>query len=467
MPRMKNYRSYKGGRMTDRYTRLYLSPENQYLAGSPVVISAGALLKDNQNGRIIAQLKFKRISKESIKALKVSICAYDAMGELVDDNIEYIYMDINPERDEEFGQKTPIILKNPTIRSFTAAVTEVAFFDNSIWRSKNRGWEDLHTAMPITFFVNDQELIKQIKLEYGRDSKYIYSQENAGVWYCICGALNTSEDTLCHNCHRPLEELKKIDLKTLELHKEERLQKEREEAEERRVEEEKELQIKEAQERDCLEKREDVNKKVLDFTGKISSKSILIAIAATIAVIACVFGIKEYRAQRNPMYYVSHYIVENGVQYEENRYTMDWMVDIMDGGDVFWGVDKSISEDGIYCIYEMNEQSQKNSDSNHTALLTKISILFPANNGVGDYAVTYLYKGKEYQTSGTYDFSNYEKGNVKINGTINLDDGKNLSQETTAETLEKIAEASISFITKTIETENLKVSLSDLGFESR
>ena len=43
--------------MEERYTRLFSLPENLYSAGAPVMIAAGALLKDNQTGKVLAQLK--------------------------------------------------------------------------------------------------------------------------------------------------------------------------------------------------------------------------------------------------------------------------------------------------------------------------------------------------------------------------------------------------------------------------
>ena len=39
--------------MAERYTRLYTLPENLYTEGAPLVIAAGALLKDNQTGKVL------------------------------------------------------------------------------------------------------------------------------------------------------------------------------------------------------------------------------------------------------------------------------------------------------------------------------------------------------------------------------------------------------------------------------
>ena len=59
--------------MAERYTKLYTLPGNLYAAASPVLISAGALLKDSQTGKFLSQLKFKNISPRDISALKVLV----------------------------------------------------------------------------------------------------------------------------------------------------------------------------------------------------------------------------------------------------------------------------------------------------------------------------------------------------------------------------------------------------------
>ena len=43
--------------MSERYSKLSALPENLYSTGAPVIIAAGALLKDNQTGKVLAQLK--------------------------------------------------------------------------------------------------------------------------------------------------------------------------------------------------------------------------------------------------------------------------------------------------------------------------------------------------------------------------------------------------------------------------
>ena len=69
--------------MAERYTKLYTLPANLYASGSPALISAGALLKDSQTGKVLCQLKFKNISPRVISALKVLVIGYDMSYEEV------------------------------------------------------------------------------------------------------------------------------------------------------------------------------------------------------------------------------------------------------------------------------------------------------------------------------------------------------------------------------------------------
>lgn len=59
--------------MSERYSKLFTLPPNLYSEGAPVVIAAGALLKDNETGKVLAQLKIQNISDKPIKAVTVKL----------------------------------------------------------------------------------------------------------------------------------------------------------------------------------------------------------------------------------------------------------------------------------------------------------------------------------------------------------------------------------------------------------
>ena len=80
--------------MSERYTRLFALEENLYSDGSPVVISAGALLKDNQTGAVLAQLKIRNIGGKTIKAAAVRITCFDTVGKPLEGTAEKEYLDL-------------------------------------------------------------------------------------------------------------------------------------------------------------------------------------------------------------------------------------------------------------------------------------------------------------------------------------------------------------------------------------
>lgn len=117
--------------MSDRFTRLYTAPTDLYAENSPVIISAGALLKDNMTDEMIAQLKFKNILGKKILALKVLVHPLDILGEALGTSIEKTYLDLSVSQDVEFGQKDAIFLPDPSVRAFTAEVVSVIFEDKT------------------------------------------------------------------------------------------------------------------------------------------------------------------------------------------------------------------------------------------------------------------------------------------------------------------------------------------------
>ena len=66
--------------MSERYARLFSLPTNIGQDGCPVLISAGALLKDNNTGKLLVQLKLRNISKQVIKSVKIKVIVFFPCG---------------------------------------------------------------------------------------------------------------------------------------------------------------------------------------------------------------------------------------------------------------------------------------------------------------------------------------------------------------------------------------------------
>lgn len=181
-----------------RYSNLFRLPDKLYTQGSPILIAAGALLKDNQTGNILAQIKFCSLSNKGIKAVKVRIRAFDVVGAEIQGISEYQYLDLSAPRNAEFGQKTAIPLPNPITRSFSVACTSVIFSDNSAWEAEeNAVWE------PLPKQQNLENLIGNLAQQYRRDTSiqsHLEPLEYSDLWICSCGTLNKRGESQCCSC---------------------------------------------------------------------------------------------------------------------------------------------------------------------------------------------------------------------------------------------------------------------------
>ena len=217
-----------------RYSRLFSLPENLYAAGSPVLICAGALLKDNQSEKILAQLKLKNIREKEIKAITVSISPLDTLDHPLGSPLEYQYLDLTAFRDDEFGQKTPIFLPDESTRAFSVEVTEVIFSDNTLWHPSGAPWQPLSQPPFLEDCIDDRELLRQYRIKFGQDCRFQLTREK-DLWHCPCGGLNLQDEPACHTCGKVASELENPDMEKLQEEKEQRLALEAKKAQEAMV----------------------------------------------------------------------------------------------------------------------------------------------------------------------------------------------------------------------------------------
>ena len=220
--------------MSDRYLRVFSLEENLYIPGSPVLISAGALLKDMQTGRILGQLKLQSISNQEIKAATVELLPLDTTGNPLGDAVSHQYLDLTISRDDYWGSNEAILFPDASTRAYIVKVKEVIFLDNSIWSAPSVDWKALPKKILLEESLNDLELTKQYRLHFGKDCKYTY-QSTPDLWYCPCGTINHHEEAVCHRCKKEAVALSSVDLDLLQEEAQERIIKEREEEEARKI----------------------------------------------------------------------------------------------------------------------------------------------------------------------------------------------------------------------------------------
>ena len=220
--------------MGETYTRLYSLPERLYTMGAPVVVAAGALLKDNRNGNIIVQLKIQNIYNKTIKAVTVKVASMDTVGRNLGEETEYRYLDLNVKRNEFFGQQVPIVVPDEQTRSYSVKVTEAVFDDNTVWTG-NEIWEPLEKPDPIEKKIANGELVRQYRIKYGKNSKYLLKQEK-DLWFCTYGVINHESELSCCSCHIDRKKLEELDMDALKTECAARLEDERKERERKQAE---------------------------------------------------------------------------------------------------------------------------------------------------------------------------------------------------------------------------------------
>ena len=211
--------------MSERYARLFSLPENLYQPGSPVMILAGALLKDNQTGGILALMKFKNVGEKPIRGLKVRFFPQDLTGIDLDQPLEHQYLDLNAARDGEFGQKEPVAFPNAVTRAFRVEVYQVVFADGTLWNQEQSQWSPMPPLQALETALGDKELCKEYQILYGANCR-IMPQEDKGLWRCTCGAWNMESEAKCHACWKNLDQLKALDLEQLKASRDARLARE-------------------------------------------------------------------------------------------------------------------------------------------------------------------------------------------------------------------------------------------------
>ena len=316
--------------MSERYLKLFSLEENLYIPGSPVLIVAGALLKDTQTGRILGQLKLQNISDQSIKAATVALVPLDTVGNPLGEPVSYQYLDLKVTRDAYWGSQDPIRFSDPSTRAYTASVKEVIFSDNSIWTAPNSAWKALPAKTTLETQLDDFELATQYRIHFGMDCRYGY-QTAEDLWYCPCGAINHQGESVCHACQKDRNELAGVDWDLL-----------RKEAAER-------VAQKRAEEEALAAEKKAKQERIQNFfQGRLFRR---IAVVALILVVVIFAGVNYHQVQERKQAYMvfCDYIRENGI--EDGEYLVSLKFDLSSGYGEWKSYQDPSSEPKILCTF--------------------------------------------------------------------------------------------------------------------
>ena len=193
--------------MSERYLRMFSLPQNQYAAGSPVIVRAGVLLQDTMTDRLVGQIKFENISNRVISSMEVRLALLGANGNRLGECAEHRYLDAAAQPYAVFGAKEAISIEEPFAKGFCIDVIQVIFDDGTLWRSKEA---EPFVSMPEPYKLEDALMSEELADEYRLNTtpKAIYAPSSyKDVWVCACGAYNKETEEVCHACGQTVETL--------------------------------------------------------------------------------------------------------------------------------------------------------------------------------------------------------------------------------------------------------------------
>ena len=176
-----------------------------YAKETKIIIEKAVLTKDNETGKVFAQIKMKNVLAKTLIAVKVTLTGYDVSGEKIEEK-EFTYLDLAVNQGCEFGQKTPVEFQNSTVRSFNVKITETVYSDGSKLTGTEAEYYPLPEPESLTRKLRAAE-IKQYKQDNVESAKYII-KEFSDLWICTCGAINTIDNDSCYDCGASRENLK-------------------------------------------------------------------------------------------------------------------------------------------------------------------------------------------------------------------------------------------------------------------
>lgn len=444
--------------MSERYLKLFSLEENLYIPGSPVLIAAGALLKDTQTGRILGQLKLQSISDQSIKAATVALIPLDTVGNPLGEPVSYQYLDLKVTRDAYWGSQDPIRFSDPSTRAYTASVKEVIFSDNSIWTAPNSAWKALPAKTTLETQLDDFELATQYRMHFGLDCQYAY-QTAEDLWYCPCGAINHQGESVCHACQKDRNELAGVDWDLLRKEAAERVA-------QKRAEEEALAAEKKAKQ---LEHRERIQN---FFQGRLFRR---IAVVALILVVVIFAGVNYHQVQERKQAYMvfCDYIRENGI--EDGEYLVSLKFDLSSGYGEWKSYQDPSSEPEIFCTSNQFVRGDISAILNPESNTVYLELITSPTESAS-YAWTFDYDiphdiTKNWVISANFDADSYSEGKIILpNKWTDASYKSSFSADSWKENFGKVMSSKfsemLSCLDESLQEYGLGISVADLGFTS-
>lgn len=181
--------------MTSNYKEVYKIKDRLWSTECPVLLESAGLFKDSKTNAVIALCEFRNITLKKLKAVFLSLTCFGIDGAILNDDVDFIYLDLSVPCNDVFGKSNPILISNATIRKIDIIVKKVVFDDNYIWENT-----DAIRLQPV-LSTNPASSLGELKEVYQwKTGFFVLPVEQSDYWICGCNILNPSRNQNCINC---------------------------------------------------------------------------------------------------------------------------------------------------------------------------------------------------------------------------------------------------------------------------
>ena len=125
----------------------------------------------------------------------LTLACYGVDGLNLNDNVDYVYLDLSVSSNDTFGEKVPISIPNATARKINITIRKVIFEDDSNWENRNSTeLRPVLSAVPASSLKELQDVY-----EWKTGFSFLPIEQN-DYWICRCNSINAPANQECFSC---------------------------------------------------------------------------------------------------------------------------------------------------------------------------------------------------------------------------------------------------------------------------
>jgi|GEM_PF-3834296 len=187
-----------------RYEIIRHEKQPYWFSGCPVFLDAHAITRDNLNGSMLAQCKFKNMSGRIVTAMDIKLFCFTADHAGLPGVEKFSLLNLQAGQYDLFGGNQAVPLPDSATRIISIQPLRIVFGQGEIWENQDltRFFVPLDTSQDLISLPDD------FAGQYERDlakagihkSHLFWPKVADQYWLCGCGAYLSPDNPVCHAC---------------------------------------------------------------------------------------------------------------------------------------------------------------------------------------------------------------------------------------------------------------------------